>query len=156
MAHAEASPYCFGPAKSAVAGFSQTSLMFSFLKMLSSPHAVTKCGVAAGRLLLWADSLPHCTGSFVPARHAETSQILASTKCRRPAKISLNLKSQPLKTTVHVKLYFFHTRLHLIPSYSTCYSHKTTSRPHLAIAHPQLVNNQHPIRTHAKNTGAAK
>jgi hypothetical protein len=35
-------------------------------------------------LLLWADSLLHCTGSFVPARHAETTQILAS-----PAKISL-------------------------------------------------------------------
>ncbi len=49
LAHAQimyksggASSYCFGPAKSAVAGFSQTSLMFSSLKMLSSPHAVTK------------------------------------------------------------------------------------------------------------------
>jgi hypothetical protein len=46
-ARAGESPYCFVLA--AVDGFSQTSLMFSFLKMLSSPHAVTKCGVAAGR-----------------------------------------------------------------------------------------------------------
>jgi hypothetical protein len=37
-----ASSYCFNPAKSAVAGFSQTSLMLSSLKMLSSPHEVTK------------------------------------------------------------------------------------------------------------------
>ena len=86
---AEASPYCFGLAKSAVADFSQTSLMFSFLKMLSSPYAVTKCGVAAGRLLLWADSLPHCSGSFVPARHAEMSQNIGTDKISAPAKISL-------------------------------------------------------------------
>jgi hypothetical protein len=46
---AEESPYCFGLAKPAVAGFSQTSLMFSSLKMLSFLHAVTKCGAAAGR-----------------------------------------------------------------------------------------------------------
>jgi hypothetical protein len=44
----EASSYWFGPAESAVAGFFQTSLMFSSLNMLSSPHAVTKCGVATG------------------------------------------------------------------------------------------------------------
>jgi hypothetical protein len=31
-------------------------------------------------LLLWLDSLPNCTSSFVLARHAETSQILASTQ----------------------------------------------------------------------------
>ena len=36
-------------AKSAVAGFSHTSMMFSSLKMLSTPHAVTKCCAAAGR-----------------------------------------------------------------------------------------------------------
>jgi hypothetical protein len=83
---AEASPYCFGTAKSAVAGFFQTSLMFSFLKMLFSPHAVTKSGVAAGRPALWADSLPHCTGSFVPACHAEMSQILPSAKYRCPTR----------------------------------------------------------------------
>jgi hypothetical protein len=46
---AVASLYCFGLAKSAVAGFSKTSLMFSFLKMLSPPYAVTKCDVATGR-----------------------------------------------------------------------------------------------------------
>jgi hypothetical protein len=37
-----ASSYCFGPAKSEVSGFSQILLMFFSLKMLSSPHAVTK------------------------------------------------------------------------------------------------------------------
>ncbi len=42
-----ASSSCFGPAKSAVAGISQTSLMFFSLKMLSCPHAVTKWLVAA-------------------------------------------------------------------------------------------------------------
>ncbi len=50
---------------------------------------------------LWADSLPHCTGSFVPACHAETSQILASTKCRRPPRFhwfSTNFSSQYLCT----------------------------------------------------------
>jgi len=94
---AEASPYCFGPAKSAVAGFSQTSLMFSFLKMLSSPHAVTKCGVAAGR--------PAFMGGLSPALYR---LICTSPPCRNvtnigvdkmsaPAKISLNLTSQPIK-----------------------------------------------------------
>ncbi len=48
---AEASPYCFGPAKSAAADYSRTSLMFSYfsLKMLYSPCSVTKCAVATGR-----------------------------------------------------------------------------------------------------------
>ncbi len=48
---AEASPYCFGPAESAAADFSQTSLMFLYfsLKTLISPRALTKCAVAAGR-----------------------------------------------------------------------------------------------------------
>jgi hypothetical protein len=55
---AGASPYCFGPAKSAAAGFSQTSLMFSSLKMLSSPHEVTKCGVAAGHPALMVGLSP--------------------------------------------------------------------------------------------------
>jgi hypothetical protein len=41
---AEASPYCFGPAESAAADFSQTSLMFSYfsLKVLFSPGAVAQ------------------------------------------------------------------------------------------------------------------
>ena len=48
---AEALPYCFGPAESAAAAFSQTSLMFSYFsqKVLIPPHAVAKCAVAAGR-----------------------------------------------------------------------------------------------------------
>jgi hypothetical protein len=46
---AEASPYCFGLAKSAAAEFSQTSPMFSYfsLKMLHSPRAINICAVAA-------------------------------------------------------------------------------------------------------------
>ncbi len=38
--------------------------------------------------LLWADSLPYCTGSFVPARHAEMSQNIGVAKISVPAKIS--------------------------------------------------------------------
>jgi hypothetical protein len=82
---AEASPYCFGPAKSAAADFSQTSLMFSYfsLKMLCSPRAVTKCAVAAGPPAFMGGLSPHCTGLFVSACHAEMSKILELTKCQR-------------------------------------------------------------------------
>jgi hypothetical protein len=83
---AEASPYCFGPAESAAADFSQTSLMFSDFsqKVLIPPRAVTKCAVAAGH--------PAVMGALSPAlywlmyRHAmqKTSQILTLTKYRRP------------------------------------------------------------------------
>jgi hypothetical protein len=45
--------------------------MFSSLKMLCSPLAVTNVVLPLAALLLWADSLPHCTGLFVLARHAE-------------------------------------------------------------------------------------
>jgi hypothetical protein len=38
--------------------------------------------------LLWADSLPYCTGSVVPARHAEMSQNIGVAKISVPAKIS--------------------------------------------------------------------
>jgi hypothetical protein len=79
---AEASPYCFNPAKSAVAGFSQTS-SFSCSPswrccplLMQSPSVV----LLLAALLVWTNSLLHYTGSFVPARHAETSQTLASTK----------------------------------------------------------------------------
>ena len=74
---AEASPYHFGPSKSAAADFSQTSLMFSSCKTLCSPRAVTKCDVAAGR--------PAFMGGLSLYRPAmqKTSQILASTKYRR-------------------------------------------------------------------------
>jgi hypothetical protein len=43
-----ASSYCFGSEKSAVAGSSLISLVFSSLKMLPPPHAVAKWLVAAG------------------------------------------------------------------------------------------------------------
>jgi hypothetical protein len=44
--------------------------------------------------LLWADSLPHCTGSFVPAHHAEMSQNIGIDKISAPAKISLIFAKQ--------------------------------------------------------------
>jgi hypothetical protein len=86
---AEASPYCFGLAKSAVAGFSQTSLMFSFLKMVSSPHAVTKCVVAADRPAFVGGLSPKlyrliCTGP--PSRNITNIGV---DKILVPAKISL-------------------------------------------------------------------
>jgi len=78
-----ASPNSFCLEKSALAGFSQTSLMFSSrcCPLLMQSQSL-RLPLAAP--LLWADSLPHCTGSFVPAPHAEMSQILAFTKYRRP------------------------------------------------------------------------
>jgi hypothetical protein len=59
---AEATPYCFGPAESTAADFSQTTLMFSYFsqKVLIPPRAVTKLPLAT--LLLWANSLPQGTG----------------------------------------------------------------------------------------------
>jgi hypothetical protein len=73
---AEASLYCFGPAKSAAADFSQTSLMFSYfsLKMLYSPYAVTKCAVATGRPAFMGGLSPAlywliCTGPLCRKRH---------------------------------------------------------------------------------------
>jgi hypothetical protein len=40
-------------------------------------------------LLLWADSLPHYTGLFVPTRHAEPITNIGVNKISAPAKISL-------------------------------------------------------------------
>ncbi len=88
---AEASLYCFGPAKSAAADFSQTSLMFSYfsLKMLYSSCAVTKSAVAAGRpafmggLSLTLYGLI-CTGP--PCRNVTNIGV---DKISAPAKISL-------------------------------------------------------------------
>jgi hypothetical protein len=48
--------------------------MFSSLKILSSPHAVTN-----GQLI-WVDYLPYCTSLFVPARHAGMSQNIGINK----------------------------------------------------------------------------
>jgi hypothetical protein len=79
---AEASPYCFGPAESAAADFSQTSMMFSYfsLKTLISPRALTKCAVAAGRPAFMGRLSPTL---YQPAMQ-KTSQILASIKYRHP------------------------------------------------------------------------
>jgi hypothetical protein len=81
----EASPYCFGLAESATADFSQALLMFSYfsLKMLISPHAVTKCAVAAGRPASLGGLSP-ALYRRVPARHAENVTNMAPTKYRRP------------------------------------------------------------------------
>jgi hypothetical protein len=81
---AEASPYCFGQTESAATDFSQTSLMFPYIsqKVLIPPRAVTKCAVALAALLLWMDSLTHCTGLLYRPAMQKMSQILASTKYR--------------------------------------------------------------------------
>ncbi len=65
--------------------------MFSYfsLMMLYSPRAVAKCAVATDRPALLADPLPHCTGLFVPARHAENITNIGVDKILAPAKISL-------------------------------------------------------------------
>jgi hypothetical protein len=69
----EASPYCFGPAESAAADFSQTSLMFSYfsLKMLISPCAVNKCAVASDYPAFMGGLSPPLYRLIVLARHAE-------------------------------------------------------------------------------------
>jgi hypothetical protein len=66
----------FGSAESTAADFSQTSLMFSYfsLKMLISPHAVTKCAVGAQRPGLYGCTAPRtvppgCTGPPCKIRH---------------------------------------------------------------------------------------
>ncbi len=107
--------------------------------MLSSPHAVTKCCVAAGRPAFMGGLSPALYRLICTSPPCKNVTNIGVGKMSAPAKIALTLKSQPLKTTVHVKLYFFHTRLHIMPSYSTCFSHKTTS-----------TTSQHPIRTDAK------
>jgi hypothetical protein len=81
---AEASPYCFGPAKSAAADFSQASLMFSYFHV-QSPNVL----LLLAALLLWADSLLHCVGIFVSARHAENVTNIGVNKISEPTKISL-------------------------------------------------------------------
>ncbi len=77
-----ASSYCFGSEKSAVAGSSLISLVFSSLKMLPPLHLMQSPSdwmQLAGQLLR-EDSLPHSTGLFVPARHAGMSQNIGVDK----------------------------------------------------------------------------
>ncbi len=79
---AEAFPYCFGPAESVAADFSQTSLMFSYfsLKMLISPRAVTKCAVAAGRLAFMCRLFPALYRLIVLAGHAQNVTNIGTCK----------------------------------------------------------------------------
>jgi hypothetical protein len=60
-------------AESAVADFSQTSLMFSYFsqKVLISPCAVTKCVFAAGRPAFMGGLFPALYRLIVPACQAE-------------------------------------------------------------------------------------
>ena len=83
---AEASPYCFGPAESTAADFSQTSLMFSYIsqKVLIPPHAVAKCAAATCGPASKGGLSPTLYRLIVPAHHAENvtnfgiDKILAS------------------------------------------------------------------------------
>ncbi len=87
----EASPYCFSPAESAAADFSQTSLMFSYFsqEVLIPPRAVTKCAVAAGRPAFMGGLSPALWQLIVPACHAENITNIGVNKISAPAKISL-------------------------------------------------------------------
>ncbi len=88
---AEASPYWFGPAESAAADFSQTSLMFSYFsqKALIPPRAVAKCAVAAGSPAFMGGLSPALYRLIVLARHAENVTNIVVDKISASAKISL-------------------------------------------------------------------
>jgi hypothetical protein len=87
---AEASPYCYGPAESAVADFSQTSLMFSYFSQVLIPTcAVAKCAVAAGRPAFMGRLSPALYQLVVSACHAENVTNIGVDKILVPAKISL-------------------------------------------------------------------
>jgi hypothetical protein len=75
----EASPYCFGLAKSTVTGFSPLVAGVLLLKMLSPPRVDDKCQIQLAGFI-WAECLPYCPGPVVPARHAKKTQIWASSK----------------------------------------------------------------------------
>jgi hypothetical protein len=96
---AEASPYCFGPAKSAAADYSRTSLMFSYfsLKMLYSPCSVTKCAVATGHPAFMGGLSPALYRLFVPAHYAENVTNIGVDKILTTAKLK---QSQSLLTGI--------------------------------------------------------
>ncbi len=76
----EASPYCFGLAKSTVTGFSPLIAGVLLLKMLSPPRVDAKCQIQLAGQLIWTERLPYCPGLVVPARHAKKTQIWVLTK----------------------------------------------------------------------------
>jgi hypothetical protein len=63
--------------------------MFSFLKMVSAPHAVTKYGVAAGR--------PAFVGELSPALYR---LICTGLPCRNITNIGVNKISVPTKISL--------------------------------------------------------
>ncbi len=113
LAHAQimfnssgASSSCFGPTKSAVAGFSLTSLLFSSwrccLHLMQSPSDWSQL---AGQLL-WAAFLPHFTSLFVPAPYAGMSKywrrqnVGASqdfTNFRQTSAVNISAHRRPVK-----------------------------------------------------------
>ncbi len=76
----------FGSAESTADDFSKTSLMISYVsqKVLIPPHAVAKCVIASGRPAFKGGLSPALYRLVVPPAMQKTSQILASTKYRRP------------------------------------------------------------------------
>jgi hypothetical protein len=84
----EASPYCFGPAESAAADFSQTLLMFSYFsqKVLIPPRAVAKCAVAAGCPAFMGGLSPALYQLIVLARHAENVTNIGVDKISAPSR----------------------------------------------------------------------
>ncbi len=90
-----ASSYCFG---------SSWHLLDLTDVLLLEDVVLSSCSdwLLLAASLLWADSLPHCTGSFVPAYHAETSQILtpACQDCiyfRQTLAVSISAHRRPIK-----------------------------------------------------------
>ncbi len=85
-AFVEASPYCFGPAESAAADFSQSLRMFSYLslKILISPCAVTKCAVAPGHPAFMGRLSPALYRLIVPASPAENVTNIGVDKYQHP------------------------------------------------------------------------
>jgi hypothetical protein len=87
----KASLYCFAPAESAAADFSQTYLMFSYFsqKVLIPPHVVAKRAVAGGHPAFMGGLSPALYRLIVAARHAENVTNIGVEKISAPAKISL-------------------------------------------------------------------
>ncbi len=93
-ASAEESLYCSGPAESAAADFSQTSLIFS-LKVLSSPGAVAQWLWACSAWLIYRGTSPRLV---VPIRNAKNPQNIGVNKILAAAKISLLFTKLPPST----------------------------------------------------------
>jgi hypothetical protein len=108
----EASPYCFGPAKSTAAGSSLTLLVLSSEDVVSSSCSCIITGYSLPASLFWRTSLaqsrPSCT-----ARHAKKSKNIGVKKnmgtrqdftdfCRTLA-VNISASRRPIKKIIKAK-----------------------------------------------------